>query len=124
MIWIARPLDATLAAVVTEYVGSAGMAEVSTIIASNDYRVWHGGRSLQRLVSGTNGRTYWGDRVTVTYTPVSDQAQRDEVTIKLAILAIEYRGLSSERVGDWQGSFADYQAEREKLIASLGSGIG
>ena len=118
-LFLARPMDETKTVTVTEYLGTPGEAETTTLLVAGDYRVYHGGRTLLRLSSGTHGRYYWGDRVTVAYTPISDQPQRDEVTIKLAILAIEYRGLSSERVGDWQGTYADYQAEREKLIASL-----
>jgi hypothetical protein len=109
-----RALDGSQTVTVVEIDGTD-----ETTLAADDYRVLHGGRTLERLVDGTNGRKRWQRLVRVAYTPVSDQPQRDEVTIKLVQLDVEYRGLSGERAGDWQASYPDAAAEREKLLASL-----
>ncbi len=98
-------------------------------LETTDYRVLHGGRTLQRLVSGPNGQSYWAPLIEITYTPADavTAAARDEVTIKLIQLDLSYRGLiKSERAGDyqWAGSVSSdsYASEREKLLASLGAG--
>jgi hypothetical protein len=68
-----------------------------------DFAVLNGGRTLQRLIGGPNGRDYWAPVVRITYTPIGDQAARDEATIKLIALDLSYRGgLKSERAGDYQ----------------------
>lgn len=102
-------------------------ASTRTELDATDYRVLHGGRTLQRLTSGNHGQSYWAPLVELTYTPLDlvAVAARDEVTIKLIQLDLSYRGLiKSERAGDyqWQGSVSSdsYAAEREKLLASLG----
>lgn len=104
-----------------------GQAQAETELAAADYRVLHGGRTLQRLTGGPNGQIYWAPFVRITYTPIGSQAARDEVTIKLMQLDLGYRGMiKSERAGDyqWSGSVASdsYVAERENLLASLASG--
>lgn len=91
----------------------------SVALAADDWRSMHGGRTLERLGDGTNPAARWAGRVTVTYTPVDDAARRDEVTVKLAVLALNYEGVQSRTVGDVQTRHADYAAEREKLVASL-----
>ena len=60
----------------------------------------------------------------LTYTPVSDSKQREEVTIKIVHLSITYQGLNKqERAGDYSrgGSVtADaFDKERNILINSL-----
>lgn len=114
-----RPLDAEEAIVVAETVSGGVSGETTTTLAADDYRVWYGGRALERLAGGTNSRSRWGDRVAVTYTPVDDTPQREEVVIKLVQLAVEYEGLDRRSVGDTTADHLDYPAEREKLIASL-----
>ncbi len=109
-----RPLDASETIVVTEYVGT-----VTTVLAADDYRIWYNGRTIQRLNDGTNARTKWGDRADITYTPLDDTKQREEVVIKVMQLSVEYEGVSSRKVGDVATSHADYTAERERLITSL-----
>lgn len=120
-----RPVDADEEIVVVEIEpANAGAAANETTLQPDDYRLLHGGRVIERLVDGTNGRLFWAPMVRLTYTPVSDQAQRDEVTIKLVQLDLSYRGLDkSERAGDWaRGGATDPDAvtrERDALLASL-----
>jgi hypothetical protein len=110
-----RPLDTTEAIKVVEEVDTRYGISI-TELAADDYRVWNGGRTLQRLVTGTNARRYWGQRVEVTYVPQDDQATRDEVTVRAVKLAIEHQAVSSQKVGDVQTSHLDYSSEREKII--------
>lgn len=114
-----RPLDEAEDFAVVEYVGSAFSGGTTTTLDPSDFRVLHRGRILQRLGTGPNSRTYWGDRVTITYQPVDDQAQRDEVVIKLVKLALEYEGLATLRAGDVSAQPLDYRRERERLLSTL-----
>ena len=120
-----RALDPAEPLVVVEIdPNNSGAASDEIELDAADYRVLHGGRTLQRLVGGPNGHTYWAPMVRVTFTPLGDQAARDELTIKLMQLDLSYRGgLKSERAGDYQFTLgADAAAEREKLLASLSAG--
>jgi hypothetical protein len=119
---LSRPLDVAQPVEIEEAEpGDTGQAASITTLAAGDYRVLHGGRTLQRLIDGPNGRSFWAPLVTVTYTPIGEQAARDEATIKLIALDLSYRGgLKSERAGDYQFTLADNQAEeRERIFASL-----
>ena len=126
---LAKPIDTALAVTVTEISpGNSGDAASETVLAAADYRILHGGRTLQRLVSGPNGASFWAPLVRVSYTPIgagSDGlALRDEAAIKLITLDLSYRGLiKSERAGDyqWQGSASSdsFSAEREAILAGL-----
>lgn len=122
-----RPLDQAETVTVVEIdPGDSGQSEAEITLAAADYRVLHGGRTLQRLTGGPNGNMFWAPFVKVTYTPLSDQVARDEVTIKLMQLDLSYRGgLKSERAGDYQFTLgSDPADEREKLLASLVTGNG
>ncbi|QXN68002.1 hypothetical protein [Microcystis phage Mwe-Yong1] len=123
-----RPLDQAEPVTIVEIdphdTGDAG-AEVT--LAADDYRVLHGGRTLQRLTGGTHGESFWAPMVQITYTPIGQAVARDEVTIKLIQLDLSYRGLiKSERAGDyqWQASLASdsYATERANILASLAVG--
>lgn len=95
-------------------------AGVETTLVETDYRVWNGGRRIERLATGTNQRSSWAELVTVTYFPVDTQKQRDEVTIKLVKLSIDYEGgVSREGIDGYSATFSDYTKERESLLASL-----
>jgi hypothetical protein len=69
---------------------------------------------------------YWAPLVKVTYTPIGDQAARDEATIKLIALDLSYRGgLKSERAGDYQFTLSgDPAADREAIIDGLVPRVG
>lgn len=119
---LARPIDTGETLTITEYEpGDTGAAADETELDPADYRVLHGGRTLQRLQGGPNGRPYWAPLVRVEYSPIGDQALRDEATIKLIQLDLSYRGgLKSERAGDYSFTLSgDPVADREAILASL-----
>ena len=125
-----RPIDAGQAVTIVESdPGNSGDEAAETVLAEGDYRVMHGGRTLQRLMSGPNGRAYWAPLVRVTYTPIGaagDQAARDEATIKLVQIDLSYRGLlKSERAGDYQFTLSgDAVADRERIFEGLAAARG
>lgn len=117
-----RPADTAQAITVTEIDhGNTGSAADETELDAADFRVLHGGRTLQRLTGGPNARTHWAPLVRVEYTPVGLAAARDEVTIKLLALDLSYRGaLRSERAGDYQVTLSgDMAADREAILRTL-----
>lgn len=124
---LARPADEAEGLAVTEHLTAWGLGDQATTLAADDWRLANGGRTVERLASGSNARSRWGDRVEVTYVPHDDANQRQEVIVKLVQLAVEYRGVASERVGDTTTSYTSgalagglvYSAEREKLLGSL-----
>lgn len=106
--------------------GNSGEGAAETVLTGADFRLLHGGRTLQRLTTGPNPNEYWAPLVTVSFTPATTpQPVRDEALIKLATLDLSYRGMiKSERAGDYQwsagsGSSEGYSAEREAIFASL-----
>ena len=124
-ITVHRRIDETETITITEvFPSNTGASGNRTLLSSDDFRITNGGRSIVRLIDGTNGRRHWSDLVEFKYTPVSDQTRRDEVVIKLATLSITYQGLDKqERTGDFSrgGSVtADaYTKEREALFNTL-----
>jgi hypothetical protein len=129
-----RPLDETQAdsIIITEYHHPWGWGETDLTLAADDYRVWWHGRTLQRLWTGTNPRRHWGERVDVTYVPVDDTLQRDEVAVKLVILGLNYQGVIDLKVGDVQTTYGQrsagqnpgqsplfYNVERDNLLKTL-----
>lgn len=117
-----RPADTAQAITVTEIdPGNTGSAADEIVLAAADFRVMHGGRTLQRLTGGPNARTHWAPLVRVAYTPTGMVRARDEVTIKLIALDLSYRGaLRSERAGDYQITVSgDPAADREAIIKTL-----
>lgn len=110
-LFLSRPASSIGA--VTEYIGDTG-----TALAANDYQLRNGGWAVERLTTGTNGRATWGDRASVTFTPAAD-ARRKRVIIDLVKLAIQFSGLSSQRVGDEAHTLDDYHAQREAILQTL-----
>lgn len=124
---LARPADTAQPISVTEMdPGNSGSAADRTVLSANDYAVMHGGRTLQRLTGGDNGRDWWAPLVTVTYTPLGEAAARDEATIKLMLVDLSYRGLlKSERAGDYQFTLSgDAQADREQIFEGFATRRG
>lgn len=119
---LVRPMDEMQPVEIVEIdPGDSGDAAAQVVLAADDYRVLHGGRTLQRLASGTNGRNFWAPMVSVTFTPKGEQAARDEATIQLIQLQLSYRGgLRSERAGDYSFTLSgDMSADREKIFEGL-----
>ncbi len=120
-----RPINETETVAIVEIEpANTSAAANRTTLASDDYRITNGGRTIERLIDGTNGRDLWASLVELTYTPTSDQDRRDETVIKLVQLSLTYNGLNKqESVGDYSrtGSVtADaYDREREVLINRL-----
>ncbi len=119
-----RPINEGLTVTVVEIsVAFAGGSANETTLSADDYRIRDGGRTIERLLDGTNGATSWAPVVQLTYTPTSDQPQRDEVVIRVVMADIGRStggGLASERKGDWAVTYRDSAiSEREALIASL-----
>lgn len=101
-----------------------GYGESTATLDATDYAIEPGGKSLRRLSDGTHPRDDWGQRVVVTYAPVSENAKRVMALINLCKLAINTSaGIKSESVGDGEYSYtlADVASEREKIYATLGS---
>ncbi len=93
--------------------------DTDTVLAATDWRLWDRGRSVQRLSTGPNARTLWGPVVELVYTPEAEDTLRDEVTIKLVQLAVEFRGLKSEKVGDFSATYEDYSKARADVMNIL-----
>jgi hypothetical protein len=119
---LTRPADTALPIVITEIdPGNTGNPAHETALDPADFRVLHGGRTLQRLTGGPNARAHWAPLVRAQYTPVGLSATRQEVTIKLIQLDLSYRGaLRSERAGDYQFTLSgDITADREMILKTL-----
>lgn len=114
-----RPVSAVTS--ITETVGGT-----VTTLAANDYRVWPGGRLIERLTSGTNARGAWTGLVTLVYNSAADIAQREAVQVQLVQQFLTYNpGLTQETIGSWSQSFAassvyNWAIEREHILSSLG----
>jgi hypothetical protein len=86
-------------------------------LTTSQYEVAFNGNALRRI--GLN----FANWVRVTYVPVDDQAMRDEVTLRLAILSIRYRGLATELVGDVRFSYPEFSQERKHVLYELDGGM-
>lgn len=127
---LTRPIDAAEAVTIVEVdPGNEGAEANETELAAGDYAILHGGRTLQRLTGGPNGRSHWAPLVRASYTPIgaaAEQAARDEATIKLIQLDLSYRGgLRSERAGDYQFTLSgDPAADRAAILDALAAARG
>ena len=99
---------------VTETVGA-----ILTELSADDYRIWHGGRTLERLPSGAHPRPRWADQVQLTYKPVDDDPQRRLAIIRLVQLGLQYEGVKSESVGPFATQYLDYTRERDAILKQL-----
>lgn len=130
-VMLERPIDEDETIVVVEARrGSTVEAVTETTLATDDYRIWYGGRTLERLQGGTHPGSYWGrvrglgapfGYVTITYTPQNDGNQREEVILKLVKLTLDYETASRIGFGDVSLTQVDYHAECEALLESLRS---
>lgn len=94
--------------------------DATTLLDPLDYRIWYG-RVLERIATGPNGGTEWGDRVVVAYTPVDEAARRKRMELDLVRLAIQYDALKSSSDGDHSETDVDYEDERQRILGSLSS---
>lgn len=96
-----------------------------TTLAANDYRLRGDGVSILRLSTGTHAGAWWGEPITVTYTPTDDTADRKRVQAELVSLMRNYTpGVTQESVGAWARTLAsnsvwNSSVEREAILASL-----
>jgi hypothetical protein len=125
-----RPIDTAEAVTIVETdPGWSGGGSNAITLSANDYRIVHGGRTLQRLLDGDNGRTHWAPLVHITYTPLDAQALRDEAVIRIMALDTAGQaaaGLKSERAGDysWTAATGTERAEaREAVFTWLGMAL-
>lgn len=109
--------------------GNSGEAAAETELSADDYRVLHGGRTLQRLTGGPNGRAFWAPMVRITFTPREAAGVRDEAVIRIMQLDTAGQaaaGLKSERAGDysWTAATGTERAEaREAIFSWLGTAL-
>ncbi len=91
-----------------------------TILVAADYRVWND-RMIERLSLGaTNPAQWWGERVSIVYTPENDDARRRGATISLVKLAVAFTGQSSFRAGDYaESTSTDILKEKGRILARL-----
>lgn len=117
-----QPADASKGLTIVEInPGNSADSTAERELTVADWRLMHGGRTLQRTVSGTNPSSYWAPLVRVTFTPIGSTTARDEVTIKLMLIDLAYRGgLRSERAGDYSVTLSgDHAADREAVMRAL-----
>jgi hypothetical protein len=95
--------------------------DTADTLAADDYDLR--GDLLERLETGTNPRGRWGHRIIVTYVPFDDTAQRIPLVVDLVKLELAYRGLSSEKAGDYRMDSREYNKERESILGSLEPGL-
>ena len=97
--------------------------ETPITLGVNDYRIWPPGYKVERTNFGNMPGSWpnfnWGRKVQVTYVPVNDGNQREEVMIKMVIIAIQYDAFKQQTVGDYSGQTSDYITERNNLLDSL-----
>ena len=95
---------------------------IATTLSTDDYELV-GDQVVRRTNDGTHPYRCWRGRVTVTYTPLDDDENRDRVAIALVTQDLNHSpGVTGERLGDWQVSIAtatDYVREREAILATL-----
>lgn len=102
--------------------------EQDVTLAADDYEIRGTGRTLRRLATGTNPASYWCGRVDVSYMPRSEAAQRKVVQLELVKLDLAFSpgGLASQRIGEWQESYATnaggYDEQHAAILGRLRSG--
>lgn len=127
---LVRPMDVAQDVAIVEHIGRHHWDTTVQTLATDDWLAWNGGRTLERLNTGTHPRIRWGHRVDVEYVPINDGNQREEVVIKLVQLNVEYEGVIERQVGDVRTthgprspqpgqSALGYQEERDHLLESL-----
>lgn len=118
-LFLARPASTIVS--VTETRGG-----VATVLAANDYILWDGYR-VERLNTGTNAQDTWpyntGDYVTVVYTPQDDTARRVMAAINMCKIDLQYMGVKSQSLGDYNYTAEDAAIAKRKILATLRRGL-
>lgn len=70
-------------------------------LAGNDWRQV-GNYNLLRLTGGSNSANFWGQEIVVEYKPEIDEDLRERVLLDLVQLSVEFRGIESESIGDYE----------------------
>lgn len=86
-----------------------------TTLNTDDFRQI-GRRELFRQNNGPNPETYWGEEVEVDYVPSTSEKRRDMAIVDLVKLEVEFRGLNSEKDGDWTGDYPEDIEQRRLQI--------
>jgi len=111
-LYLSRPVDAITSVVET-------VDGVETTLAADDYELVSQWRRINRLGTGTHGRTYWGEKVVVTYAVTDENAERTGVIIDIVKLEVEYTGNKSDDFGDVKMTRKDVRRERKELMSRL-----
>lgn len=102
----------------------SSVLEGRTSLASELYEIWAGGADYVRRLDSSSNVTPWTDWVEVAYTPVSEEAERDRVTIALVDLDLNRAsGLTGITVGPWSEQYTQddeaYRKTREAILESI-----
>lgn len=106
---------------ITEVTEIAHRHSDPVVLSPNDFRR-SGDYRLARSLNGDNPASCWGFEVVVDYVPEVDPELRDRVTLDLIQIDVEFRALESEGVGDWDGSYGDYEERRKAVLAQVREG--
>ncbi len=106
---------------ITEY-SDRGDA-VGVLLNALDYRLLNNGTVIERLATGPNAASGWGERLVIVHT-AGATARRTRVEIDLVRLAVTYEARRSERVGDFGSEHVEYERERNRILRSLGTPVG
>jgi len=98
--------------------------DTTTVLGTDDFRIWYNGHTLQRLNDGTNPRVTWGDRVTVVYAPIGDNARRRLALVDLVKLEVTRGAFQTESVGDYRVAYLDRNKEKDAIIQRLMPPVG
>lgn len=101
--------------------------DTTTVLTVDDYLIWHNCHTLQRLNGlndGTNPRSTWGDRVTVVYAPIGDNARRRLALVDMVKLELTRSAFASESVGDYRVAYLDRNKEKDSIIQRLMPPVG
>lgn len=127
LLFLSRPA-ASITTVTERYGDPLGMTDV--VLDATDYTLLPDGQTLRREWTGTHRADRWTDDVIIALVPADTTAERVRVAIGLVKLDLSHNpGLTAEKVGDWEATYADnsamnYGLEREALLESMNSGLG
>lgn len=103
---------------ITEVTTRAYPDQDPVTLSANDYRLF-ADRQLIRNSDGDNPASCWHGEIVITYEQLTDESLTQRVIVDLVKLAIEFKGVKGEKVGDTSTTFADYQVQRESILRQL-----